>query len=463
MAASSKALAVRSLAQQEREFLPAALEIMETPASPVGRAIGAAIIALLILALAWAIFGRVEIVATASGKVVTSGRSKILQPLEPGIIRAIHVQNGDAVKAGDVLVELDATESQADSTRLAGELLSARLEAARLEAMLSAKPDPQSAFIPPAEADPAQIALTRRFIDSAMADFNAKIAELDRQAAREDANHHAVSATIEKIQTELPILREQLEMRRTLFERNVGSKLAYLDAQERVVESERELPVQQSRLTEAEASAAAALEARHKAEAEQRSGWLAALADAQAKAASLSQELVKAEQHRLQQVLLAPIDGIVQQLAVHTIGGVVKTADTLLVLVPTDSPLEVEAAIASADIGFVHDGQPAKIKVDSFPFTRYGLIDGKLLSVSPDSMEIENGAEASNGAEPRGREPVFMARVALDRSAIVTGDQVLRLKPGMAVTVEIDTGMRRIIDYLLSPLVRHTEESMTER
>jgi membrane fusion protein, hemolysin D len=463
MAASSKALAVRSLAQQEREFLPAALEIMETPASPVGRAIGAAIIALLILALAWAIFGRVEIVATASGKVVTSGRSKILQPLEPGIIRAIHVQNGDAVKAGDVLVELDATESQADSTRLAGELLSARLEAARLEAMLSANPDPQSAFIPPAEADPAQIALTRRFIDSAMADFNAKIAELDRQAAREDANRHAVSATIEKIQTELPILREQLEMRRTLFERNVGSKLAYLDAQERVVESERELPVQQSRLTEAEASAAAALEARHKAEAEQRSGWLAALADAQAKAASLSQELVKADQHRLHQVLLAPIDGVVQQLAVHTIGGVVKTADTLLVLVPTDSPLEVEAAIASADIGFVHDGQPAKIKVDSFPFTRYGLIDGKLLSVSPDSMEIENGAEASNGAEPRGREPVFMARVALDRSAIVTGDQVLRLKPGMAVTVEIDTGMRRIIDYLLSPLVRHTEESMTER
>jgi hemolysin D len=162
-------------------------------------------------------------------------------------------------------------------------------------------------------------------------------------------------------------------------------------------------------------------------------------------------------------VLTAPVDGIVQQLAVHTIGGVVKTADTLLVLVPTDSPLEVEAGIASADIGFVHAGQPAKIKVDSFPFTRYGLIHGKLLSVSPDSMEIENGAEAGDGAEQGRRKPVFMARVALDRTAILIGDQLLPLKPGMEVTVEIDTGMRRIIDYLLSPLLRHTEESMTER
>jgi hemolysin D len=463
MAAGGKALVLRSRSHEEREFLPAALEIMETPASPVGRAIGGTIIALLLLALAWAIFGKVEIVATASGKVVTSGRSKIVQPLESGVIRAIHVQNGDTVKAGDVLIELDPTESQADRTRLAGEILSARLEAARLEAMLSANSDPQTVFIPPAEADPEQTALNRRLIDSAMADFKAKVAELDRQAAREDANRRAVSATIEKLETELPILREQLEMRRTLFEHNVGSKLAYLDAQERLVETERELPVQQSRLNEAEASAAAALEARHEAEAEQRSSWLTALADAQAKAASLGQELVKADQHRRQQVLAAPVDGVVQQLAVHTIGGVVKTADTLLVLVPTDSPLEVEAGIASADIGFVHPGQTAKIKIDSFPFTRYGLIDGRLLSVSPDSVQSENGAEAGNGAQQPGPESVFMARVGLDRAAIVTGDQVLRLKPGMAVTVEIDTGMRRIIDYLLSPLIRHTEESMTER
>jgi hemolysin D len=449
--------------KDEREFLPAALEIIETPASPTGRAIGGAIIAFFLLALVWTVFGRVDIVATAPGKIVPTGRSKVIQPLEGGIVRAIHVQNGDSVKAGDVLIELDPTESEADRNRLAGELLTARLEAARLEAMLSDSADRRAAFTPPPEANAAQLALSRQLIASATAEFSAKLAELDRQAAREEANHHAVAATIEKLQTVLPLLREQLEMRRTLFERNVGSKLAYLDAQERVVETERELSVQQSRLIEAEASAAAALEARHKAEAEQRSSWLTALADTQAKAETLMQDLVKAEQHRRQQRLVAPVDGIVQQVAVHTIGGVVKPADTLMVLVPKDSQLEVEAVVANSDIGFVHAGQLAKIKVDAFPFTRYGLIDGKLVDVSPDSTQPVYASPASSESAQEGRQPGFVARVALESTSMQVGDQLFPLRPGMAVTVEVDTGVRRIIDYLLSPLIRHAQESLKER
>jgi len=175
---------------------------------------------------------------------------------------------------------------------------------------------------------------------------------------------------------------------------------------------------------------------------------------------TLAQDLVKANDRMKRQVLPAPIDGVVQQLAVHTIGGVVKPADTLLVLVPTDSQLEIEAVIANADIGFVHPGQSAKIKVDTFTFTRYGLIDGNLLSVSPDSTP---DAAASDAPGVRSREPGFTARVGLDRTSMKIGDQVVPLRPGMAVTVEINTGERRIIDYLLSPLLRYTQESMRER
>jgi hemolysin D len=214
-------------------------------------------------------------------------------------------------------------------------------------------------------------------------------------------------------------------------------------------------------LTEAQAVEAAVAESRRETEAERRRSWLAALADAQAKALALAQDVVKADERMKRQVLPAPIDGVVQQLAVHTIGGVVKPADTLLVLVPTDSRLEIEAVIANADIGFVHPGQSAKIKVDTFTFTRYGLIDGKLLSVSPDSTPVEAGASDAPGA--RSREPGFTARVGLDRTSMKIGDQVVPLRPGMAVTVEINTGERRIIDYLLSPLLRYTQESMRER
>src|SRR5205823_2917844 len=156
-----------------------------------------------------------DIVATASGRVIPTGRSKVIQPLEGGVVRAIHVQNGDAVKAGDVLIELDPTESDADRNRLAGEVMQSRLEAARLEALLSGNRDPQDAFTAPAEADAGQIALNRQLIGSAVAEYSAKLAELDRQVARERANRDAVIANIEKVEAVLPLLREQLEMRRT--------------------------------------------------------------------------------------------------------------------------------------------------------------------------------------------------------------------------------------------------------
>jgi hemolysin D len=461
MATASLRLPFPSGSHSEREFLPAALEIIETPASPAGRAIAGAIIAFFVLALTWAVLGWVDIVATAPGKIVPTGRSKVIQPLDSGIVHAIHVQNGQMVKAGDLLIELDPTESEADRNRLTGELLVARLEAARLEAMLSGAPDPAAAFVAPPAADPAQVALSRQLVGSAMTEFSAKLAELDQQAAQSEANRVAVAATIEKLNAVLPLLREQLGTRKLLYERNVGSKLEYLDAQERVLEMERDLAVQRSRLVEAQAAAAAVAESRRETEAERRRSWLAALADAQAKAQALAQDFVKADERMKRQVLPAPIDGIVQQLAVHTIGGVVKPGDTLLVLVPTDSRLEIEAVIANADIGFVHPGQSAKIKVDTFTFTRYGLIDGKLLSISPDSTPEEVGS--SDAAVARGREPGFTARVGLDRTSMKIGDQVVPLGPGMAVTVEINTGERRIIDYLLSPLLRYAQESMRER
>jgi hemolysin D len=460
MIVASRRLPFLSPPRYEREFLPAALEIIETPASPAGRAIAGAIIAFFVLALTWSVLGRVDIVATAPGKIVPTGRSKLIQSLDSGIVHAIHVQNGQMVKAGASLIELDPTESEADRNRLAGELLAARLEAARLEAMLSGAPDPTAAFVASPGTDRAQVALSRQLVGSAMAEFWAKLAELDQQAAQSEANRVAVAATIEKLNAVLPLLREQLDMRQSLYKRNLGTKLAYLDAQERVLEMEHDLVVQRSRLSEAQAAAGAVAESRRETEAERRRSWLAALADARAKVQTLAQDLVKADERMKRQVLPAPIDGVVQELAIHTIGGVVKPADTLLVLVPTDSRLEVEAVIANADIGFVHPGQSAKIKVDTFTFTRYGSIDGKLLSTSADSTP---DAAASDASEVRSREPGFTARVGLDRTSMKIGDQVVPLRPGMAVTVEINTGERRIIDYLLSPLLRHTQESMRER
>ena len=196
------------------------------------------------------------------------------------------------------------------------------------------------------------------------------------------------------------------------------------------------------------------------------------LAKAEQKAAGLTQDVIKADRRTELQALTAPVDGVVQQLAVHTVGGVVTPAQPLLVVVPLDSHLEIEAMVSNRDIGFVHAGQEAEIKVDTFNFTRYGLLHGKVLSVSPDAITRDTqqsdannrtpGAETAS-SEPKGQELSFVARVSLDRTQMQVDDNLVNLSPGMAVTVEIKTGSRRIISYLLSPILRYKQDALRER
>jgi DNA-binding winged helix-turn-helix (wHTH) protein len=189
------------------------------------------------------------------------------------------------------------------------------------------------------------------------------------------------------------------------------------------------------------------------------------------KASGLVQDLIKAEQRTRLQVLTAPVDGVVQQLAIHTVGGVVTPAQSLLVVVPSDSRLEIEAMVSNSDIGFVHAGQEAEIKVDTFNFTRYGLLHGEVLSVSQDAIirdQSERGNDRRPGSptdssEPKGQELSYSARISLDRSRMQIDDRMVSLSPGMAVTVEIKTGSRMILSYLLSPLLRYRQESLRER
>jgi len=455
----------------ELEFLPAALEIVETPASPAGRAIAGTIILFFVAAIAWASLGSVDIIATAPGKIVPTGRTKVVQPFETGVVRAIHVHDGQVVKAGEVLVELDPTTSEADETRLAHDLLQDRLDVARLTALLSGD---TASFAPPADADPALVATAQRQMVAQAAEQEAKLASLDRQIAQKQAEGREVTASIAKIEAALPLLRGQRDIRETLLHNEFGSKLLYLQAQQQVVEQEHELTVQHQRRDETGEALGALAQQRAQTAAEYRKSLLADLAKAESQASEHRQDQVKAAERRRLQTLTAPVDGTVQQLAVHTVGGVVTPAQPLLVIVPAESHLEIEAMVPNRDIGFVHAGEPAQIKIDTFNFTKYGLLHGEVLNVSQDAItrdkppdsstsDLKAQAAASDSSEPRGQELVYAARVSLDRTQMQVEDKLVNLAPGMAVTVEIKTGSRRVIDYLLSPILRYRQEAMRER
>jgi hemolysin D len=458
-----------------RQFLPAALEILETPASPVGRAIGGLIILFFAIAVAWATFGHVDIIATAQGKIVPTGRTKTIQPLETGIVSAIHVQDGDKVTAGQVLIELDRTVTQAERKHVASDLTASQLDVARLGTLrdnFESRTIPRDLHVPPGASE-ADVARTRSSMRAQASEQVAKLANLDRQIEQKKAEAESITAAIAKIDATMPMVEETASIRKKAMEIQYGNHIAYLDAQTKLVEQQSERLVQQRKLVEIAAARKALEEQIEQTKAGYEHQVLNDLSDAEKKVSELTQDLIKADQKIEEQILRSPIDGTVQQRAIHTVGGVVSPAQQLMAIVPADSHLEVEAMISNRDIGFVSVGQQAEVKIDTFNFTRYGLLKGTVVSVSQDAIVRDKpnqktadkklGGALSDSSEPEGQELSYSARVSLEGTQMQVDDRLVNLAPGMAVTVEIKTGTRRLIEYLMSPLLRYRHESLRER
>lgn len=471
---STKVVPLRR-SRDDLEFLPAALEVVETPASPLPRAIAASLAGFLVIAIGWACVGHVDIIATAQGKVVPTGRVKVIQPLESGIVSAIHVSDGDKVREGEILIEMDQTTSRADRDRARYDLMHSRLDAARLSALRAGLDNGYAPvdFTPPGGAPPYEVARTQATMQAQAEQQIAKIASIEQQIAQKIAEADSSRAAIEKLEAGLPYLTDTADIRRKAMQIEFGNRIAYLDAEFRLSDQNHELVTQRRHAVEVEAARKALEASREQTRAEYVRGIVTDLAEAEQKAAQAEQDLIKAEKKMQDQILRAPMDGTVQQLATHTVGGVVTPAQALLVVVPTDARVEVEAMVLNNDIGFVHDGDAVEIKVDTFNFTKYGLLHGKVVSVSRDAIvrdknTAQSDAQHQSGqnahtSEPPGQELLYSARVSLDETRMQVEDRMIDLTPGMAVTAGIKTGQRRIVEYLLSPLLRYKQESLRER
>lgn len=436
---------------EEVEFLPAAVELLETPASPAGRIFALTIAVLFLGALAWGWFGRIDTVAVAPGRIVPGERVKTIQPLEIGTVRAIHVRDGQAVRRGEPLIELDPTERGADLARLEHDLMAARLDAARFKALSDRPDDPAKVFVPPSGTEPAMLAAARSLMLAEAAEQREAMAALKAGIRRRRAEHRAAEARVASHRDTIPLLRERVEARRFLVKKEIASRMRLNELREQLITRERSLEVERRRLTELAEGIAEFERRRAERAASFAAGLARGLSEAMRLAARLEQELAKARERLRSRLLRAPVDGTVQQLAVHTVGGVVNPAERLMVVVPSGATLEVEALTANKDIGFVRAGQEAAIKVESFPFTRYGLIDGTVVHVSADSV-----ADETQGL-------VYPMRVSMASDRILVGERWTPLAPGMAVTVEVKTGKRRAIEFFLSPFMRYQDEALRER
>jgi hemolysin D len=440
----------RDLRRGEREFLPAAIEIMEQPASPVGRALIWSLCAFFTIAVAWSIVGRIDIVAIAQGKVVPQGRTKVVQPLEMGVVRAIHVQDGDHVKMGQPLIDLDPTDAAADHERLDRERTARALDVARLDTLLNGGPAARP-YAPPDGTDPHLVEAAGRLLDSQWQERTAKLAALEGEIERRKGELRVAQTEVERFKATLPLLRDRSDSLGGLASQGLTSRLRASEVQQQLIEAEKGLLAAIDRQQQADAGLRSAEQQRRQTERESESLWRKERAEAVEKGAVAEQEILKARKRRDLQRLVSPIDGTITNLAAWTVGGVLKPGDTILSVVPLSATPEIEAMVQNKDVGFVRAGQRVTVKLDAFPFTRYGTVEGEVTNVSRDA----------NHDDKQGL--VYPVRVRLDAATIDVDGKPVAIAPGMAVSAEIITGERRVIEYVLSPILRYRHESGRER
>tara|TARA_R110001599_G_scaffold353823_1_gene599176 strand:- start:57925 stop:59361 length:1437 start_codon:yes stop_codon:yes gene_type:complete len=438
----------------QRHFLPAALEVQESPPSPASHWLLGLLLCLFVIGVLWASFGQVDIVVTAPGRIIPSGQVKQVQAPQAGTISAILVSEGDRVEEGQALVRLDPTYADADGQRVREQLEDAGLQILWRKALedwlLGGREGGVAMTIPPA-MDPTALAEAEKLYHQHRQEISARMLSLEKELAANGAEQVTARAERARTRATLAVLVERVTAYKTLVDKQYGARVQYLELLQQQTELERSIPVLVSREQQLIENAAAITARRSASLSEVRKHNLMELVRLNSEHSALVQESRKVARLRSQLLLIAPVTGTVQELVTHTVGGVVSPAQELMKIVPENASIEVEALLQNKDIGFVNAGQFAEVKVDTFNFTKYGLIDAKIENVSNDVVEDQQLGW------------VFKMRLKLVKDSITVEDKLVRLSPGMSVTTEIKTGERRLIEFFLSPLLRYKQESVRER
>ncbi|PPK49865.1 HlyD family type I secretion periplasmic adaptor subunit [Marinobacter persicus] len=440
----------RRAAKAEMDFLPAALAIQSKPPSPAGRVFAWTIVIMVTTALVWFANARIDVVAVAHGKIIPGDRIKVVQPYQKGVVKDLLVENGDSVKIGQPLIILDSviTESDVQSIQQRIASTSAAIERYRSFIARVQSPDALRADIFPVNSTES---LQASLLEAELQNFRSNIGMLQRTLVARKAELEGVRADIERLNTIIPFTEERASAVKTMLGKDLASRQDYLTLEEQRINQRQELAKQQARVGEIQATIEE-IEQRiivFKSDAEQKA--LRELDRLTQEYATLTEELQKAAALNEKQVIKSPVNGVVQELAIHTVGGIVTAAQPLMKIVPQGTRLEVEAMLANKDIGFVFRGQPAEIKVSAFPFTEYGVIHADVVGLSDAAIPDEKAGW------------LFKMRLEMERETIGVNGKDVRLRPGMEVIAEVKTGTRSMMDYFLSPIMKSVDESLQER
>ncbi|HTY51176.1 MAG TPA: HlyD family type I secretion periplasmic adaptor subunit [Steroidobacteraceae bacterium] len=461
----------RDLTPAEREFLPPVLEILETPPSPVKRAVLWTVIAFVVTAIAWAVVGKISVVAAAPGRFIPDGRVKEIQPLESSIVKAIHVKEGQHVKRGDLLLELDPTLDAADVAADADKYGFNQLEQARLSAELTDRMPQYSRILQPR----ARVAMEEQMRRARERDYQSKLTQAQAALQGKRAALDAAVETLDKYRETMAIDAVRESSARPLADSGALSREDYLKVKEQLVQDRDDLAAQVNTAEEAKDAVGEAEHAVEQVRQDRAAEIFSDLDQRVAQEPALKGDLDKSRELYALKWLRAPVDGVVQEVDVTTVGQVVTPAQSLVTIVPDGTPLIVEATVTNEDIGYVRVGQPVQVKVDTFPFQKYGTLPGTLTWISPDA-EDKNAAsknvDARSGVPQRDPRTspenpnagyVYKVHIRTDQPRFRVQGALRPVQAGMTVQADITTDRRRVIAFFLSPVVKYLDEGLKVR
>lgn len=446
------------------EFVPAALEIEQSPPNPLGLWLIKTICLFFAIAILWAIFGKIDIVAVAEGTVVPGGKVKTVQANELSVVREIHVTEGSRVVEGDPLITLDATNAAADLERITGELEASRARLARERVFVAYLPHlregetiaVQQAGIELEQKLTAvgvleQLSFQQNLLRGYFTDYLAE-SDLLRQQVDSKQQELAMSrALVRKAEKTLSILTERTDSLKNLLSRNLVARDKYLELEQQRIDAEEELALERARIEQLQSQLRELGLQQSALLSKSLFNSLSQQEELGRNIAALEKEYKKAQLRSRQQVIHAPIAGTVQELAIHTRGAVLEPAQALMQIVPADSALEVQAWVLNKDIGFVEEGQPVTVKISTFNFTKYGTVSGTVTNLSEDAVMDEDKGYR------------YLSSVRLNAQSLELPDRKLPLRAGMHVIAEVKTGKRNIYEYFIKPIRKSLGSSFGER
>lgn len=435
------------------EFLPAAEEIVETPAAPLGALVVWLVTLLLVVALAWSYLGRIDIVAVANGKISTEGSTKIIQPAISGVVTNINVHEGQRVKKGETLLALDKTTAEKDVATTNQSLNTARVERDILRRL--AVGGNTDDIINNADLPDEAKAMLRQFAGSQTAlsaarqqAVNGTISNYQQQLQFNQQAKNQLETNAQNLKNRKAEIEKQLPNANPVDKLRLQNELSNID--QRITSADSAVLGQNQQLLQSQSALTQAQNQSQTQTAETNSAFNNQIIMAEKRIIELENNLVKARQVLAQTTIAAPVDGTVLSLTVKTIGGVVNAGQQLAQIVPEKVPLYVDAALDNQDVGFVKPGQRVVIKVATYPFQRYGYLEGTVENISPDAIQDDK------------KGLIYKAKIKLNDDKSSKQNQ-LKLLPGMSVSAEITTGQRRIIEFFLDPLMTKADESLKVR